>query len=252
LFNSDVKSTRYEANMDGSTQSLKQKAGSAAVDFVQSGMVVGLGTGSTAIWAVRRLAEMIHSKKLGDIVAVPTSAATEAEARKLKISLTSLEAHPSVDLAIDGADEVDAEMNLIKGGGGALLREKIVADASEREIIVVDGSKLSPRLGTRFALPVEVVPFAWCVEVSALESLGAHVLRRGGEDPFLTDQRNFILDCDFGPIERPSELARRLDARPGVVAHGLFIDLATDLVVATERGVQHFAKGSDLSEVIAP
>ncbi len=230
----------------------KRRAAWRAAEFVESGMTVGLGHGSTAAFAVERIAERLRSGGLVDVVCVPCSEDVARQAERLGIPLTTLDERPMVDLTIDGADEVDAEMNLIKGGGGALLREKIVADASEREIIVVDGSKLSPRLGTRFALPVEVVPFAWCVEVSALESLGAHVLRRGGEDPFLTDQRNFILDCDFGPIERPSELARRLDARPGVVAHGLFIDLATDLVVATERGVQHFAKGSDLSEVIAP
>jgi ribose 5-phosphate isomerase A len=230
----------------------KRRAAWRAAEFVERGMTVGLGHGSTAAFAVERIAERLRSGGLVDVVCVPCSEDVARQAERLGIPLTTLDERPMVDLTIDGADEVDAEMNLIKGGGGALLREKIVADASEREIIVVDGSKLSPRLGTRFPVPVEVVPFAWTVEVSALESLGAHVLRRGGEDPFLTDQRNFILDCDFGPIERPSELAMRLDARPGVVAHGLFIDLATDLVVATERGVQHFAKGSDLSEVIAP
>ncbi len=230
----------------------KRRAAWRAAEFVESGMTVGLGHGTTAAFAVERIAERLRSGGLVDVLCVPCSEDVARQAERLGIPLTTLDERPTIDLTIDGADEVDAEMNLIKGGGGALLREKIVADASEREIIVVDRSKLSPRLGTRFALPVEVVPFAWTVEVAALESLGAHVLRRGGEDPFLTDQRNFILDCDFGPIERPSELAMRLDARPGVVAHGLFIDLATDLVVATERGVEHFAKGSDLSEVIAP
>jgi len=230
----------------------KRRAAWRAAAFIESGMTVGLGHGTTAAFAVERIAERLRSGGLVDILCVPCSEEVARQAERLGIPLTTLDERPTIDLTIDGADEVDAEMNLIKGGGGALLREKVVADASEREIIVVDGTKLSPRLGTRFALPVEVVPFAWTVEVAALESLDAHVLRRGGEDPFLTDQRNFILDCDFGPIERPAELARRLDARPGVVAHGLFIDLATDLVVATERGVEHFAKGSDLSEVIAP
>jgi len=230
----------------------KRRAAWRAVEFVESGMTVGLGHGTTAAFAVERIAELLRSGGLEDVVCVPCSEEVARQAERLGVPLTTLDERPTVDLTIDGADEVDAEMNLIKGGGGALLREKVVADASECEIIVVDGSKLSPHLGTRFALPVEVVPFAWAVEVAALESLGAHVLRRGGGDPFLTDQRNFVLDCDFGPIERPSELARRLDARPGIVAHGLFIDLATDLVLATERGVQHFAKGSDLSEVIAP
>ncbi len=230
----------------------KRRAAWRAVEFVESGMTVGLGHGTTAAFAVERVAELLRSGELVDVVCVPCSEDVARHAERLGVPLTTLDETPTIDLTIDGADEVNAEMNLIKGGGGALLREKIVADASKREIIVVDGSKLSPHLGTRFALPVEVVPFAWTVELAALESLGAHVLRRGGDDPFLTDQRNFILDCDFGPIERPSELARRLDARPGIVAHGLFIDLATDLVVATERGVEHFTKGSDLSEVIAP
>jgi len=230
----------------------KRRAAWRAVEFVERGMTVGLGHGTTAAFAVERIAELLRSGELNDILCVPCSEEVARQAERLGVPLTTLDERPTIDLSIDGADEVDAEMNLIKGGGGALLREKVVADASEREIIVVDGSKLSHRLGTRSPVPVEVVPFAWAVEVAALESLGAHVLRRGGDDPFLTDQRNFILDCDFGPIERPSELARRLDARPGVVGHGLFIDLATDLVVATERGVQHFVKGSDLSEVIAP
>ncbi len=230
---------------------LKRQAAWRAVGFVGDGMVVGLGHGSTAAFAVERIAERLRAGELAGIVCVPCSEEVAALAERLGIPLTTLDDHPSIDVTIDGADEVDAEMNLIKGGGGSLLREKIVASASAREIIVVDGSKLSTRLGTRFALPVEVVPFAWTVEAAALEALGAHVLRRGGDDPFLTDQSNFILDCDLGPIEQPSEMSRRLDARPGIVAHGLFVDLATDLVVATERGVRHFVKGSDLSEVIA-
>lgn len=230
----------------------KRQAAWRAVDFVESGMTVGLGHGTTAALGIERIGGLLRSGELSDVVCVPCSEDVARHAERLGIPLTTLDERPTIDLTIDGADEVDAEMNLIKGGGGALLREKVVADASEREIIVVDGSKLSRRLGTRFPVPVEVVPFAWTVEADALESLGAHVLRRGGGDPFLTDQRNFILDCDFGPIDHPSELAARLDARPGIVAHGLFIDLATDLVVATERGVAHFAKGSDLSEVLAP
>ena len=230
--------------------SLRRQAAWRAVEFIERGMVVGLGHGSTASFAVDRVAELLRTGELDDIVCVPCSDEVARHAGRLGIPLTTLDDHPSIDLTIDGADEVDTEMNLIKGGGGALLREKIVACASVREIIIVDGSKLSRRLGTRFALPVEVIPFAWTVEAEALSALGAHVLRRGGEDPYLTDQRNFILDCDFGPIERPSELSAQLDARPGIIAHGLFIGLATDLVVATERGVRHFARGSNLSEVI--
>ena len=229
---------------------LKRQAAWRAVEFVENGMVVGLGHGSTAAFAVERIAGLLRAGELVDIVCVPCSEEVARHAGRLGIPLTTLEERPSIDVTIDGADEVDREMNLIKGGGGALLREKIVADASSREIIVVDRSKLSPYLGTRFALPVEVVPFAWIAERRFLEASGAHVLCRGGDDPFVTDQRNFILDCDFGPIKRPAELSTQLDARPGIVGHGLFVGLATDLVVATDRGVRHFAAGSDLSEVI--
>jgi len=227
-------------------QALKREAAHRAVEFVEDGMVVGLGHGSTAAFAIDRIAERLRSGELKDIVCVPCSEEVFFRASGLGIPLTTLDDRPSIDLTLDGADEVDGDLNLIKGGGGALLREKIVASASAREIIIVDGSKLSPHLGTRFAVPVEVVPFAQTVETLALESLGAHVLRRGGDDPFLTDQRNYILDCDFGPIERPAELSAQLDARPGVVGHGLFVGLATDLVVATERGVRHITRGSEV------
>jgi len=229
---------------------LKRQAAHRAVDFVESGMVVGLGHGSTTAYAIDQIAERLRSGTLTDLVCVPCSEEVARHASRLGIPLTTLDAHPSLDLTIDGADEVDAEMNLIKGGGGALWREKVVASASRREIIIVDGSKLSRHLGTRFALPVEVVPFAQAPETAALESLGALVLLRGGDDPFLTDQRNVILDCDFGPIEHPAELAARLDARPGIAEHGLFVRLATDLIVATEEGISHRHAGEDLSELI--
>jgi len=229
---------------------LKQQAAWRAVECIEDGMVVGLGHGSTAAFAIERIAELAQSGRLADIVCVPCSEEVARHAEQLEIPLTTLDEHPAIDVTIDGADEVDPQMNLIKGGGGALLREKVVACASAREIIIVVGSKMSPRLGTRFALPVEVVPFAWTIEARVLETLGAHVLRRGGDDPFLTDQRNVILDCDFGPIEQPFELSTRLDAQPGIVAHGLFINLVTDLVVATAEGVHCFTKGADLSEVI--
>jgi len=231
---------------------LKREAAWRAVEFVESGTVVGLGHGSTAAFAIERIAELVRTGALRDIVCIPCSNEVARHAGRLGLTQATLAERPSIDVTIDGADEVDPDMNLIKGGGGALWREKIVASASAREIIVVDGSKLSPRLGTCSALPVEVLPFAWVVEASALESLGAHVLRRGGDDPFFTDERNHILDCDFGPIERPTELAAALDARPGIVAHGLFVGLATDLVVATERGVTHLPRGADLSEVMRP
>jgi len=227
---------------------LKRRAAWRAVELVDSGTVVGLGHGTTAAFAIERIGERLRSGKLADVLCVPCSEEVARRAERLGVPLTTLDANPSIDITIDGADEVDPWLNLIKGGGGALLREKVVAVASAREIIVIDSSKLSPRLGTRFALPVEVIPFAWTVESVALERLGAHVLRRGGSDPFLTDQRNYILDCDFGLIEEPADLAARLDARPGIAAHGLFVGLATDLFVATDEGVAHYRQGDALPE----
>ena len=221
--------------------SFKLQASVHAVTFVESGMIVGLGHGSTAILAVRHLGEKLARGELHDIQGVPCSRQIETEAGRLGIPLTTLEEHPAIDLTIDGADEVDPAFNLIKGGGGALLREKIVAQASRREIIVVDESKLSPALGTHWAVPIEVIPFGWGSQAAYLESLGARVRLRSGADglPFKTDQGNFILDCAFGPIAEPASLGARLDARTGIVAHGLFLGLATDVIVAGASGVRH-------------
>lgn len=223
---------------------LKRRAGERAVEYVESGMVVGLGHGSTAIFAVRRIAELLKARELEDVLGVPCSVRVRDEALALGIPLTTLNEHPVVDLTIDGADEVDPALNLIKGGGGALLREKIVAQASLREIIVVDESKLSPALGTRWPVPVEVIPFGWRTQAAYLESLGAHpVLRVDGDgSPFQTDQGNLILDCHFGPIADPGEVAARLDARAGIVGHGLFLGLATDVVIAGPGGERHLTR----------
>lgn len=225
---------------DGRTRH-KQAAAERAADFVQSGMIVGLGTGSTAIFAVRRIGALLAAGVLRDVVGVPTSAATEAEARGLRIPLIAMDWSGEIDLTIDGADEVDPALDLIKGGGGALLREKIVAQASRREIIAVDDTKLSPQLGARSAVPVEVVSFGWPSQARYIEALGARVNLRARPDgaPFRTDQGNLILDCAFGPIPRPDRLADALDARAGIVEHGLFLGLATDLVVAGAGGVTH-------------
>jgi ribose 5-phosphate isomerase A len=224
---------------------LKREAAEWAVRYVKPGMVVGLGEGSTAIFAILALARLLHSDQLWDIIAVPSSIHVEHEARQLGISLTTLEEHSVIDLTIDGADEVDSHLNLIKGGGGALLREKIVAQASDREIIVVDDSKLSPAVGTHHALPVEVVPFGWRTQANYLESLGAQVTMRQNNKgvPFKTDQGNLILDCDFGPIAQPEALATQLNARVGIVEHGLFLGLATEIVVAGPAGVRHITPG---------
>lgn len=220
---------------------LKQAAGERAADWVEPGMVVGLGTGSTAIYAIRRIGALIQSGELRDVLGVPTSKASEAAALEVGIPLTTLGEHPVVDLTIDGADEVDPELNLIKGAGGALLREKIVAQASLREVIVVDEAKLSPMLGSSHALPVEIVPFAWRPEEEYLADLGADVnVRRGADnDVYVTDEGNWIMDCTFAPIQDLQRLSDRLARRAGIVDHGLFIGLATDLLVAGANGVEH-------------
>ena len=230
--------------MNANTPQPKQQAAERAVDFVKSGMVVGMGHGSTAIFAVRRIAELLHEGQLQDILGVPCALQVEAEARRLGIPLTTLDEHPVVHLTIDGADEVDPNLNLIKGGSGALLREKIVAQASRREIIVVDEAKLSPALGTHWPVPVEVVPFGWRSQAAYLESLGAQPVLRLNSDgtPFKTDQSNLILDCHFGPIANPAQLAARLSERAGIVEHGLFLGLATDVIVANDKGIRHLKR----------
>ena len=226
-------------------EDLKKLAAHRAVELIRSDMVVGLGHGSTTAFAIEKLGALLQSGELSNIVAIPCSLEVETHAKQLAIPLTSLEEHPVIDLTIDGADEVDSKMNLIKGGGGALLREKVVACASQREIIIVDSSKLSAKLGIQFALPVEVVPFAWTIEKRFIEGLGAEVSRRCRETPFVTDQGNYILDCRFPAIDDAPQLARLLNDRAGIVEHGLFIDLATDLIVADENGVHHLTRGQD-------
>ncbi len=237
---------------------LKRKAGERAVDFVRSGMVLGLGHGSTTIFALRRIAALLEAGELEDVSGIPTSSQVESDARELGIPLTSLNDHPRIDLTIDGADEVDGDLNLIKGGGGALLREKIVAQASRREIIVVDETKLSATLGAQWPVPVEVTPFGWRSQEAFLASLGARVtLRRveeaapltssdEGGSPFTTDQGNLILDCDFGALASPASLAGQLEERAGIVEHGLFLGLASDVIVGTEaEGIRHLRRSVD-------
>jgi ribose 5-phosphate isomerase A len=231
--------------MTGDVDKYKQQAAERAVELVESDMVVGLGHGSTALHAVRRIGELVRNSEIERIVAVPCSRFVEVEAEKLGIPLTTLERHPVIDLTIDGADEVAPGLDVIKGGGGALLREKIVAQASQREVIVVDDSKLSPTLGAKWAVPVEVTPFGWRPEFEYLRSLGAEVKLRMDDDDvaFKTDQGNYILDADFGSITEPAPLAALLDARAGILCHGMFIGLATDLVVAGPDGVRHLVAG---------
>ena len=225
-------------------EALKRRAGERAAALVSSGMVVGLGTGSTAVFATRAIGEKLAAGALRDVSGVPTSRATAEEARRVGIPLLSDEIPRDVDLTIDGADEVNPALDLIKGGGGALFREKIVAQASRRLVIVVDESKLSPALGTRHALPVEVARFGWKSQERFLESLGGKPRLRlsGSERPFETDQGNWILDCSFGPIADAPALARRLSDRAGLVAHGLFCGLATEVVVAGGGGIRELKR----------
>ena len=223
---------------------LKQEAAHRAVEFIDSGMVVGLGTGSTTAFAVMRIGERLKSGDLKNIVGIPTSIRTEKLATELRIPLCGLDDQPVIDITIDGADEVDPVLNLIKGGGGALLREKVVAQASRQNIIIVDESKLSPHLGTRWALPVEVIPFAAKTEENFLKSQGATVSLRLDDlgRPYHTDQNNFILDANFGEIEDPESLAARLNERAGIVEHGLFLSLASDVIVAAEANIRHLKR----------
>jgi ribose 5-phosphate isomerase A len=224
---------------------LKREAAEAAVELVQDGMIVGLGTGSTAAFAVDALARRYREglRFLG----IPTSERTGARATAAGIPLTSFAVHQSIDLTIDGADEVElGTFNLIKGLGGALLREKIVAAASRRLIIIVDDSKLVDRLGSREPVPVEVTAFGLEPTRVALEALGASAQLRlspAGE-PFVTDGGNRILDCHFGPIVEPAVLEERIERIVGVVESGLFTNRADTVFVADAAGVRCLTKPS--------
>ncbi|MCL4473328.1 MAG: ribose-5-phosphate isomerase RpiA [Actinobacteria bacterium] len=223
---------------------LKAETATHAVEFVQPGMKVGLGTGSTAIFATRRIAELLQNGELREIIAFATSKVTWIEAVRLGIPMMTEDLPDDLDVTIDGADEVDPEMDLIKGGGGALLREKIVAQVSRREIIVVDETKQSPRLGTHWPVPIEVIHFGWRSQARYLESLGAKCTIRQNRDgtQFVTDSGNMILDCHFGPIADAPQLAGLLSTRAGIVEHGLFVGLATDLIVAGANGIRSSAR----------
>jgi ribose 5-phosphate isomerase A len=220
----------------------KKAAAIRALDFVESGMKLGLGTGSTAEHFVRVLAERVAGGL--KIVGVPTSERTGALATKLGIPLSNLDDTPHLDLTIDGADELDSALRLIKGGGGALLREKIVATSSDRMIVIADASKLVGTLGA-FPLPLEVIPFGAVAttkriaEVASAYGCEGKIARRCDSygEPFFTDSENFIYDCTFGRIPDPDGLARELNLIPGVVETGLFIGIATAALVGTPSGV---------------
>jgi len=225
---------------DGSvvSENLKRLAGEAAVARVKDGMIVGLGTGSTVEYTIRRIAEVMRAEGW-KILCVPTSLATEQLAQEVGLPLISLEEVEGVDVAIDGADEVDPKLNLIKGGGGAHFREKVVARSARSVVIVVDASKVVPVLGTRMAVPVEVHPFGWRQTKAALEGLWCTVtLRTTGQETVRTDNGNYILDCKFGPIPKPEKLEREINNVPGVLENGLFVGLADVVLVAGAEGVR--------------
>lgn len=215
----------------------KRQAGEEAVKLVEDGMLVGLGTGSTAYWAIMDIGRRI--KEGLKITAVPTSIRSEELALSLGIPLVPIDGIPpgGIDLTIDGADEADNDLNLIKGGGGALLREKIIAAHSKRLVIVADASKEVAKLG-RFPLPVEIVPFGFKLTMGRLETLGGHPalrLTQGGE-PYVTDNGNYIADCRFGVITDAAALETTLNLIPGVVENGLFVGMAERIVVGREDG----------------
>lgn len=220
---------------------LKQQASEEAVRHVENGMTLGLGSGTTVRFVLEALARRIQAGELPDVVGVPTSKGTAAYAQELGIPLTTLNDAPVLDMAIDGADEVDPDLNLIKGLGGALVREKIVANAAHRLLIVVGPNKEVNRLGMHAPVPVEVLPFGWKSHLPFLDQIGAetHIRLTLQRDPCTTDNGNYVLDCLFhGGIDDPYTLAATLDSRPGVVGHGLFLDMTDMVFVGTNDGVR--------------
>src|SRR5580698_8083831 len=219
----------------------KREAAERALQLVTSGMKLGLGSGSTARQFVDLMGERVKAGL--DVRCVATSEGTAAQAKALGIPLSTLDEISELDLTVDGADEVDPKLRLIKGGGGALLREKIVASASKRMVVIADSIKLVPRLGA-FPLPIEVVPFGLAATRQHIErafaqlGLAGPIRLRGGSSPFVTDGGHYILDCSLGAIAEPEELSQILSPIPGVVEHGLFIGLAHAAIIADAEGVE--------------
>lgn len=230
-------------------EELKKLAAEKAAEQIEDGMIVGLGTGSTVEYTLRKLGKMVKDGL--KIQGIPTSIHTKRIAKEENIPLTTLDENPEIDITIDGADEVDSSLNLIKGGGGALTREKIIAFNSKKVIIVVDDSKVVKCLGIDFPLPVEVVKFGWKSTKKALEQFGwqpaaqkrdevacTACLREIMEgEPFITDNGNYILDCEFQRIDHPEELEIAINNVPGVVETGLFIGLADEVIVGGKQGI---------------
>jgi len=225
---------------------LKQQVGYKSIDdYVESGMVVGLGTGSTAAFAVERLGQKLASGELKDIVAIPTSIRTKEQAESLGIPLVTLDTHPVLDVAIDGADEVDPELNLVKGRGGALLREKMVEIQAKKFIVIVDDSKLVPGLGISGAMPVEVTPFCWefslnrLVNSKTMAGCTAELRKNADGSTYVTDNDNYIVDLYFkDPIKDARAAAEEMINMVGVVEHGLFMDMTTAVLIAGKDGIE--------------
>ena len=218
----------------------KKNAALEAVKHIKGGLIVGLGSGSTAAYAIQEIGRLIHQKNW-KILGVPTSYQAFLLAVDNGISITTLNEHPKLDLTIDGADQVDPDLNLIKGMGGALTKEKIVALASKQNIIVTDETKLTKKLGTNQPVPIEVLPFAIALVESRIKKMKGNPILREGKGkvgPIITDNGNFIVDADFGPIDAPDKLNSELKSIPGLVETGLFINTADTVYIGTSKGVQ--------------
>ena len=222
------------------TEHLKKIAAEKATEEIQNGMVVGLGTGSTVYYALLKLGVMVRNGL--DIIGIPTSEDTEKIATEQGIRLSTLAEHATIELTIDGADEVDPRLNLIKGGGAALVREKIIANASERLLIVVDESKVSQVIGTTYALPVEIIQFGWEATQRMVNQIcGKSDLRGGIQKPLITDNGNYILDCQFNGIPEPEKMELLLNNIPGVVENGIFAKRADKVIIGTTDGIKYMA-----------
>lgn len=226
----------YLAGGSVEQQEMKKQAAEKAVQYIEDGMTIGLGTGSTVEFAIKKIGEMVKTGL--HIEGVPTSLKTKRFAMELQIPLTELDDRTEIDITIDGADEVDSNLNLIKGGGGALTREKIIAYHSKKVIIIVDETKIVKGLGCDCALPVEVTRFAWAATKKTLEKLGCTAeLRKIMDEAFITDNQNYIIDCEFGKIADPETLEKDINNIPGVLENGLFIDLVDEVIVGSKQGM---------------
>ena len=215
---------------------MKRIAAEKAVERIEDGMVIGLGTGSTVEYAIKKLGEMV--KEGLKIEGIPTSLKTKRIAKDHGIYLIDIEENTEIDLTIDGADEVDSFLNLIKGGGGALTREKIIAYHSKKEIIVVDETKIVKKLGVGVPLPVEVTKYGWKATKKTLEEIGCtSVLRTIMDEVYITDNSNYILDCEFGKINEPDILEKEINSIPGVIENGLFVGLVDEVIVGSKQGI---------------